>query len=306
MKAIALLVALALQVTGLWPHLPATTRQHLASRAIAAPIAPVATPAPAAITSPQLPVQVGTEPFRPQAGTSVLALDRATATPLFAQDATKQRPIASVTKMMTTLVILSRHQPTETVTVGKLPAYTPDDDLIGLQPGETYRLGDRVRAALIPSANDAADALALYDSGSATKFAAQMNAKLATWGISGAHFTNPSGLQDAGNYATAEALSKIALLALQNPFITQAVRQSSLSFTSTTGRTLSGTSTDDLLATGQFYGIKTGYTLAAGQCFVGLTRIAGHEVITVVLGSSDRFGETQALVNWIGRNYQWL
>ncbi|HSX02445.1 MAG TPA: hypothetical protein VLI05_03990 [Candidatus Saccharimonadia bacterium] len=306
MKSLALMLALALQLTGLWAHLPASTRQHLANQAVGSPPAAAAPATTSAIISPALPIHLGTEPFAPDPHTSVLALDRTTAAPLFAQNATKQRPIASVTKMITTLVILSRHSPTELVTIAKLPAYTSDDDTIGLQPGETYRLGDLVRAALIPSANDAADTLALYDSGSTTKFAAQMNLKLAAWGITGAHFTNPSGLQDTGNYATAEALGKVALLALQNPFIAQTVRQSSVSFTSTAGRTLTATSTNDLLATGQFYGIKTGYTLAAGECFVGLAHLDGHDVITVVLGSSDRFGETQTLVNWIKRNYQWL
>ncbi len=308
MKVIALGLALILQLTGLWPHLSAHLRERLADAATTH-LTPVPSAQAAAVTISQqaLPVpQANTAPPSLEAGASILAIDRATATPLYQQAATKQRPIASVTKMITTLVVLARHDPSEIVTVGQLPNYGPEDDTIGLIPGEQYRLGDLIRAALIPSANDAADALAIYDSGSTSKFATQMNAKMATWGITGTHFSNPSGLQDADNYATAQALAKIASLALTNPFIAQAVRQPNVTFSSIKGRTLTASSTDDLLSTGRYYGIKTGYTLAAGECFVGLTRVAGHDVITVVLGANDRFGTTEQLVTWIGHTYQWL
>jgi len=126
------------------------------------------------------------------------------------------------------------------------------------------------------------------------------------WGITGVHFSNPSGLQDANNFATATALAKIAQLALISPFIRTAVAQSQTNITSQSGRTLTLPSTNDLLASGQFYGIKTGYTPAAGECFVGLARIDGHEVITVVLDAGDRFAATTTITNWIGHNWQWL
>jgi D-alanyl-D-alanine carboxypeptidase (penicillin-binding protein 5/6) len=177
---------------------------------------------------------------------------------------------------------------------------------VGLQPGETYTVGDLVRAALINSGDDAADALALMDAGSEAKFVSDMNAKMSAWGIAGIHFSNPSGLKDQDNYATAAAVAKIAELALSSSFIRQTVSQQEATITSTSGRTINLSTTDNLLATGQFYGIKTGYTPAAGECFVGLTRIDGHEVVTVVLGAGDRFGATQTLTNWISRNWQWL
>jgi D-alanyl-D-alanine carboxypeptidase (penicillin-binding protein 5/6) len=305
MRNLALMAAFVLQTAGLWHHLPTTAQAQLAKTAVAPP-APIAKHAPLPKSAWAMPLRVGEQPLRFDAATSVLALDRVTATPLYSQNATKQRPIASVTKLVTALVILSRHDPAATVTVPTLPAYGPEDDRLGLVAGEAYRWGDLVKAALIPSANDAADAMALADSGSQAKFAAQMNLKLKDWGINSARFTNPSGLQDTGNYATAQSLAQIALLALENPFLRDAAAQTNLSITSSQGRTLTAATTNKLLASGQFYGIKTGYTLAAGECFVGLTRIQGHDVITVVLGSADRFGDTQTLTNWIGHNYQWL
>lgn len=308
MKTLALAAALALQLTGVWPHLPEKTRDLIAKTAVAPtasrnqPVLP-ATPA-ASLSIPIRTTTTGGLNLSPEA--SILAIDRATATTLYAQKSGQQRPIASITKLMTAMVILSRHSTDEMVTIGQLPAYDPSAETLGLQTGETYRLGDLVRAALVISGNDAADALAMYDSGTVTKFAAQMNLRLAEWNITGARFNNASGLEDTGNYASADALARIALLALQNDFIRESIRQPTATITSTAGRTYTNVSTNKLLATGRYYGIKTGYTLASGQCFLGLTKVGGREIITVVLGSPDRFGETETLVNWISKNYQWL
>lgn len=308
MRTLALTTALALQLTGLWSYLPATARDRIAATAVSPrAAAPATTPPATAVASLSLPLRISTTgPVRLDSNTSAIAIDRATAATLYAKDSGKQRPIASITKLMTALVILSRHSPDELVTIGTLPEYDPSAEVLGLQPGEIYPLGELVRASLVISGNDAADALAIYDAGSITKFAAQMNRKLADWDITGARFNNASGLIDDGNYATADALARLSLLALQNSFIRDAIRQPTATLTSTDSRVLSGTTTNKLLSTGRYYGIKTGYTLASGECFVGLTKVDGHEVITVILGSPNRFGETETLVNWISRNYQWL
>lgn len=306
MKTIALIFTLLLHATGLWGRLPLAARTHLTATDNQIPGVIKTSDIPTKPVSPgPLPLQTASEPLTLGVA-SAIAVDAATGTVLYAQNPGARRPIASVTKLITSLVILSDHSPSDLATVPKLPAYDPADELVGLVPGETYHAGDLVTAALVQSGDDAADALALWDSGSAAKFAAKMNAKMTEWGITGTHFSSPSGLQDQNNYATAEAVSRIALLALSSPFIRQAVTLQNTTITSTAGRTIPVQTIDQLLATGQFYGIKTGYTPAAGECFVGLTRIGGHEVVTVVLGADDRFGETQKLANWISRNWEWL
>ena len=306
MKTLALIVTLLLHATGLWGRVPAGTRAHLTAADTSLPGVIKTSDIPTKPVPPgPLPLQTANEPLSLGVA-SAIAVDAATGTVLYSQNPGAKRPIASVTKLVTSLVILSEHSPQDLATVPKLPAYDPADELVGLVPGETYRAGDLVTAALVQSGDDAADALALWDSGSATKFAVKMNSKMAEWGITGTHFASPSGLQDQNNFATAEAVSRIALLALSSPFIRHAVSLQSTTITSTAGRTIYVQTIDQLLATGQFYGIKTGYTPAAGECFVGLTRIGGHEVVTVVLGADDRFGETQKLSNWISRNWQWL
>jgi len=302
----ALIATIALSGLGLWGLLGSGMQHWLATKALGhPPLAAQASPKPSATPYIAIPVRHGSSASALGGDTSAYAIDVNSATILYQQKATEQRPIASVTKLITAVVILSKHLPSEKVTIHDLPNYQADADLIGLANGETYTVGDLLRAALIASGNDAADQLAIYDSGSVAAFATRMNAKLAEWGVGNANFNNASGLIDTGNFATAETLARVALLALHQPFIKTAVAEQSVTITSDTGRTITRATTDQLLATGNFYGIKTGYTLAAGQCFVGLTKINGHEVVTVVLGSTDRFGETASLAKWISQNYQW-
>jgi len=248
---------------------------------------------------------VAASPTLTSASVTAYAVDAATMTPLYAQNETTPRPIASVTKLMTLLVVLSGHKLSDTVTIGQLPAYDQADELLGLVPGQVFSVGDLAAAALVASANDAADALASYDAGNEAAFIKKMNIRAAEWGINGAHFGSATGLTDQDNLVSAVALAKIAKLALVNPTITSLVKLPSATIADHAGRSYTLKTTDDLLATGQFYGIKTGYTDAAGQCFVGLTRINGHNIITVVLGSSDRFGDTTRLANWIQGAWQW-
>lgn len=301
MTAIALIIALALHLTGLWPHLTSDARAGIARSARVSVPAPPAASAPVAI-----PVQRLNEPLSLSRSSSIYAFDRRTAMPLYSQNIDKQRPIASITKLITVMVILDRHKTTDVVTIGKLPDYAIEAETVGLKQGEVFTVGDLVTAALVPSANDAADALAIYDSGSVTAFSARMNAKMAQWHIPGTHFANASGLVDDGNYSTARALGQIATLAMAQPFIADTVKRPSAVITSAAGQTFSLTNTNRLLATGDYYGIKTGYTEASGECFIGITKVGGHEIVTVMLGADDRFGDTRTLVNWIGQTWQWL
>ncbi len=214
--------------------------------------------------------------------------------------------ISSITKTITILTILQRHNINDVVTIKKLPQYGPEDEIIGLIEGDKLTVHDLVQAALIQSANDAADALALWDSGSTLKFASRMNEAVQGWGITDSHFVSPTGLQDTNNYATASDLAKIGKLILTNQFVKATVKTAATTITSEQNHTYQLKNTNILLENSLLYGIKTGYTLASGECLLGITTVNGHAVITVILGSNDRFGDTVRLINWIGSSYQWL
>jgi serine-type D-Ala-D-Ala carboxypeptidase (penicillin-binding protein 5/6) len=304
-KTIALLVALVLHLSGAWGHLPSGAKAVVDSGATTGTLHPIKAGDLDTMPLGPLPIRTGTTALQLDAA-AAYAIDVDTGTVLYDKNGSAKRPIASITKLVTALVTLSRHDPSEQVAVPELPNYGPEDERLGFNPGEAFTIGQLVQAALVQSAADAADALAITDAGSIQKFAARMNLKMSEWGVPGVHFSNASGLQDQDNYASASALSKIAQLALTNPVIRQDVGYTQATIVSSAGRRFDMTNTDTLLSNSGFYGIKTGYTLAAGECFLGLTRIGGHEVITVVLGATDRFGASVSLVNWISHNWQWL
>jgi D-alanyl-D-alanine carboxypeptidase (penicillin-binding protein 5/6) len=291
-----------LLVLGLLPGHLVTSRQ-LGSilPTVASPPILVAQPA---YQPPAIPVKTGqTTPQLSAAG--AYAVDLASGVPLYAFHADTQRPIASVTKLATALVIAQQYNPTDIITVPRLPTYQSADSIVGLKAGERLSVHDLLAALLINSGDDAADTLGIATSGSTAAFATHMNHLMSTWGIAGAHFSNPSGLVDSGNGASAQAVAQIAALALHNPTIKQLVDTPALTIHDTAGQAFQLATTDELLQSGQFQGIKTGYTPAAGDCFVGLTTIQGHAVITVVLDSGDRFGDSQRLADWIDQTYRW-
>lgn len=262
---------------------------------------PATAPAPAAVP---VPIKIGEAPINLSAA-AVYAIDRQTGQVLYQRNAGTPRAIASITKLATAITVIHNHDLNKVITVPELPAYEAGAELIGLTPGERYRTRDLLAALLVQSGNDAADTLAIADSGSIPAFSAKMNRLMTEWGVRGSRFSNPSGLSDVNNAASPQAVAQIAQLALHNGTVRELVNTSSTSIRSLEGRTLYLDTTNQLLQSGRFNGIKTGYTLAAGQCFVGLTTVQGHEVITVVLASQDRFGETQQLTSWINRNYKW-
>lgn len=263
----------------------------------------------AQITVPDQPMPTATGELTtpPLTATAVYAVDVETGTVLLSKNADQPKPVASITKLATVITYMSRHNLDETITIPQLPAYQAGAELIGLKPGERYLAKDIVAAALIPSANDAADTLALHDSGSIEDFSKNMQEQLASWGIDGAQFNNPSGLTTGStlNQVSAKGVADMGLLAIRNPEVKQLVQTARTSVSSLEGRPLTLSSTNQLLPTGRFYGIKTGYTQEAGQCFVSLATVNGHQIVMVVLGSQNRFGETEQLLNWISRSYTW-
>ena len=237
---------------------------------------------------------------------SALVVDLASGQILYGQNSQAKAPIASITKLISALVIIKNHDLNELVTVPKLPNYQPEDELLGLKSGQVFTVQALLQASLVASGNDAIDALALNDSGTVDKFATKMNQLASDWNIQNVHFSNASGLVDQNNFATAQALAKLASLALNNSFIAQTVATSHLSIQDQGGDSFNLVNTNQLLNQSTFSGIKTGYTLAAGQSLVGLVNLSGHGIITVVLNSPDRFAETQALASWVKENYRWL
>jgi D-alanyl-D-alanine carboxypeptidase (penicillin-binding protein 5/6) len=207
-------------------------------------------------------------------------------------------PIASITKLMTVLVVLDHADWNDVVRV-RSDAADVGESTVNLRAGERITVGDLVRAALIQSANDAADALADYvGKGDIDTFVGLMNAKAAELRLTRTHFTRADGLDARAHYSTALDVTRLAEAAMRVPRIRAVVRLRTDSISG--GRRLH--TWNDLLGVFRgLYGVKTGHTAAAGWCEVAAVRRYGVTLYTTVLGSptrSQRNADLASLLRW--------
>jgi len=209
-------------------------------------------------------------------------------------------PPASLTKLMTALLVLEKGELQTVVTV-------QESDLVGgtamgLRAGEQRTVEELLWGMLIPSGNDAATALARHMGGTVETFVAQMNERAAQLGLTQTHFANPHGLDAEGHVSSAADLLTLVRQVWDYPLFRQIV--------STASTTIGGhalRNTNELLGSyAGANGIKTGTTDAAGQCLIAGIQHDGRQLIGIVLGSSDRYTDMRALDSYYQATYQWI
>jgi len=232
-------------------------------------------------------------------------------------------PIASVTKVMTALVALENAPMDYTITVSETAANIGESSA-NLQAGDTMTLEDALKALMIPSGNDAAQAIAesvgaqLADDPSNPEnctqaFVDAMNAKAVELGMEDTLFTNPHGLDDEGfesdQHSCAKDVSLMCAAAMKSEDFRAVVSGQFNSCTVTRDgaqESIELESTDELIGTYEgTCGIKTGFTDAAGGCFAGANNRDGQDLYAIVLGSTDeetRFSDTTELWDWVYAN----
>lgn len=238
---------------------------------------------------------------------SVYSVDLDSGTPLFVHNIFERRPIASIAKLMTAMVVLDHHTDLEEVVTISRNAAGQEGSSMGLHAGERITVQNLLTGMLINSGNDAAVALAEFDAGSEAAFVNSLNAKADELGLLNTHFSNAKGFDEEGNYSTAFDTMQFAKAALQYRVIRETVSKKTAEVHAEDDRfTHKLESTNELLDNPHFriIGLKTGHTPAAGQSFVSLMQTdSGKEVLTVLLDSPDRFRETKIVLDWILRNY---
>jgi serine-type D-Ala-D-Ala carboxypeptidase (penicillin-binding protein 5/6) len=207
-------------------------------------------------------------------------------------DASRPRAVASITKLMTAVVALEHARLTDVVSIAPGAAGIGESTVF-LSPGEELTVADLIRATLIPSANDAAQALALHvGDGSADRFVSLMNAKAEELGLSDTTFENAHGLDETGHVSSARDATALVRYALGVPFIRDALSRSTVSLPG--GRSFP--TTDDLLVSwAPLVGGKTGHTRDAGWSQAAAAARAGVTVYGTVLGSVTRGTRNDAL-----------
>jgi serine-type D-Ala-D-Ala carboxypeptidase (penicillin-binding protein 5/6) len=242
---------------------------------------------------------------------SAIVIDLTSSKILYTKNETERRPIASLTKLMTGLIIASEETPYTVIKVSQNAAGT-EGSTIFLNAEEEITVKDLVYGMMIASGNDAALALAEYNGGSMEKFVRKMNDRAKNLGLNNTHYTNPMGFDHENNYSTAEDLSLLSLYVLQNDFLTTPANLEKYEIESRSGISHEYVTTNQLLNKELnipgvvVHGLKTGRTPDAGECLISVaTDDKGHEIMTVVLGSQERFQDTQKLIEWVYTNYRW-
>jgi D-alanyl-D-alanine carboxypeptidase len=231
---------------------------------------------------------------------SGLLFDVRTGQVLWQRNPARALPIASLTKMMTALVVVAHAHPSDHVLI------TPDalrytGSGVGLLPkGKQVPLTALLYGLLLPSGNDAAIALADHVAGSQPRFIALMNAQAHAMGLRCTHFTTVSGIVDRGNYSCAQDLALIAHALLEQPLLATIVgsRSAILPFPIKGGKLFLYTNNPLLLLRYPGAdGVKTGYTVASGQCLVAAARRGRTWLGVVLLRSGDTYSQAQQLLN---------
>lgn len=236
---------------------------------------------------------------------AVLVKDLSSGEILYEKNSQERLPIASTTKIMTALVGSEYFAQNAPLTVKNGAGVT--GATAGLIQGETLSFRSLLYGMLLNSGNDAAYSIAENYPGGVLGFVTAMNDKVIKLGLQNTRFDNPAGFDSPKHFSSALDLALLSEDALKNPqlakiFATKATQVTSLDKKYhhklfNLNKLLSEVS--------GVLGIKTGFTKEAKENLVGLVERNEHKVLTVVLGSDDRFGETAKLIEWTYANFTW-
>jgi len=211
-----------------------------------------------------------------------------------------QRSIASLTKLMTAIVVTENYDLDAIVEISR-SAVKREGSNGNLRPSESLTVRSLLDIMLVGSSNDAAMALAQQKS----DFISLMNKKVKELGFNETHFANPDGLDSPDNHSSALDIAKIfGYLINKHPETLEILKTKNIVVYSSDGKIEHRLeNTNELLGkTDEIIAGKTGYTDEAGGSLILLLK---NDIITVILGSPDRFGESEKLINWLKSAYIW-
>ncbi len=242
---------------------------------------------------------------------SAILIDNRTNKVLYSKNEDTKMFPASTTKIMTAIITLENCSLDEQATASFDAVNIPEGYATAdIKIGETFTVEQLLEMLLVHSANDAANVLAEHVGGSLESFVSIMNTKASELGLTNSHFTNAYGLQDNNHYTTARDLATIMKYCLQNENFRRICGLASCAIPATNmsePRTYSSTNQLVIAGNNNYYPYvttgKTGFTSDAKHCLVSSAYNNDLELICVVLGSEDHFGDTRAIYNYAYSTY---
>jgi len=236
---------------------------------------------------------------------SVVIIDVDSGVELLQKDSKISTAPASTTKIMTALISLENYKLDHVLEVNGLKEI--EGQKMKLVPNEKISVESLLYGLLVGSANDAALVLAENFPNGEEGFIWAMNQKAKELNLTGTHFTNPVGYDEEGHYSTASDLAKLAIFAMKNPEFSKIVGTEKMTIFDIEGK-ISHQLTNVNALVGKLdgvKGVKTGWTQQAGECLITFIERDRKRIVIAILGSQDRFVETQNLVNWVFTNFTW-
>ena len=242
---------------------------------------------------------------------SAILIDNRTNKVLYSKNEDTKMFPASTTKIMTAIITLENCSLDEQATASFDAVNIPEGYATAdIKIGETFTVEQLLEMLLVHSANDAANVLAEHVGGSLESFVSIMNTKANELGLTNTHFTNAYGLQDDNHYTTARDLATIMKYCLQNEDFRRICGLASCAIPATNmsePRTYASTNQLVIAGNSNYYPYvttgKTGFTSDAKHCLVSSAYNNDLELICVVLGSEDNFGDTRAIYNYAYSTY---
>jgi D-alanyl-D-alanine carboxypeptidase (penicillin-binding protein 5/6) len=224
---------------------------------------------------------------------------------LYDENSRERLPQASLTKIMTALLVIENGDLNKDIQISTNAAKTPESG-INLQPGETLTRQQLLYACMLHSANDAATALAESVSGNEQAFVNLMNQRAQQLGMQDTHFCNPHGLENKNHYSSAYDLALLTRQAMSNPIFRQVVA------TRTTTIPWAGHPQDRTLVNENrllyrydgAIGVKTGYTKEAGNCVVGTAQRGNMILIAISMDSPTVYDDLERMLDYGFTHYQ--
>ena len=229
---------------------------------------------------------------------SYITIEQQSGRVLYAKNADAQLPIASLTKVMTALVVLENAALSEMATVTPT-SYGIEGSSIYLEKGEVLSVENLLLGLMLQSGNDAAATLAEHVAGSIAQFAQMMNAKAKELGMVNSHFVNPHGLPAKEHYSSAADMAIATRAAMQHEAFRRIVstKRAQMPWANHAYERVITNKNRILTLYEGGNGVKTGYTKQAGRCLIAAAQRDGMQLISVVLNCPDMWQDSMALLD---------
>ena len=230
---------------------------------------------------------------------SALVYDLSTDKILFEKNSTEKLPMASLTKIMTAIIVLENYKKGDKLKVRR--ENLVGENSMGLSEGEVLTFEELLYGLILPSGNDAAETLASNYPGGRLEFIKAMNNKAKSLGLFNTNFTNPTGLMgDGDQFSTAFDLLVVTKYALQFPLFRKVAStfEYNIEYTKNHKAFYLQNETNLLTSYPGVKGVKTGYTEESGFCLITYLDHQGHEIVGIILGSERRREEMKELLDY--------